>query len=82
MRGWCGDGDGFCGDGAGTGAGFWNLRGWGWGRDSVLRGWGGDGVDEICAVRGWGRTLDPVSLSSANTSSETLAPLVYCVVKN
>ena len=62
MRGWCGDGDGFCGDDAGTGTGFWKLRGWGWG--SVLQGWGGDGVDEICAVRGWGRTLDPVSLSS------------------
>ena len=65
MRGWCEDGDGFCGDDAGTGTGFWKLRGWEWGRGSVLRGRGGDGVDEICAVRGWGRTLDPVSFSSA-----------------
>ena len=40
----------------GMGTGF-SIAGMGWG-------WGGDGVDEICAVRGWGRTLDPVSLST------------------
>ena len=61
-----GTGTANCGDDAGMGWVLGWLRGWGWGWGSVLRGWGGVGVEKVCAGWGWGRTLVPASLSSIN----------------
>ena len=56
-----------CWDGAGMGtASVGMMRGRGQDFESCGDGDGvrscGDGVKKICAVRGWGRTLGPVSL--------------------